>query len=348
MNVKDLILSRPPKAVAAAFLEKYQNTPSDQEKAISRILQFIDSLHQIDPIDSGHLILGILQTEEDGDYLDPCLYYKEDLSALSLSASRLCGLESVEGLSEEEMEQLAQGKDLPDSYAFELSPWNEILGYELDTRNIQDVGADELCAAILWEMTFFGFEESHVEEERERLKEILREDEKIRKLPEEEQKNYWEDDNRLDNFNYKDYMPQTDFEIAAERAIKEVNSKLEMGVTYTGTVDDVYLLSSPSYQTLKIICRINLESGLTYAVQHYVFGGSSDEYYLHQLCKMLSDIEGAYPKDFNFTNAGALADSLQKIVGSPVEVKVIENTEDKKKYEITLTGKYDRLTNKVI
>ena len=191
MNVKDLILSRPPKAVAAVFLEKYQNTPSDQEKAISRILQFIDSLHQIDPIDSGHLILGILQTEEDGDYLDPCLYYKEDLSALSLSASRLCGLESVEGLSEEEMEQLAQGKDLPDSYAFELSPWNEILGYELDTRNIQDVGADELCAAILWEMTFFGFEESHVEEERKRLEEILREDEKIRKLPEEEQKNYY-------------------------------------------------------------------------------------------------------------------------------------------------------------
>ena len=73
MNVKDLILSRPPKAVAAAFLEKHQNTPKDQEKAISRILQFIDSLHQIDPIDSGHLILGILQTEEDGDYLDPCL-----------------------------------------------------------------------------------------------------------------------------------------------------------------------------------------------------------------------------------------------------------------------------------
>ena len=170
----------------------------------------------------------------------------------------------------------------------------------------------------------------------------------IKSGAQEEQKSYWEDDNWLDNSNYKDYMPKTDFEIAAERAIKEVNSKLEMGVTYTGFVDDVYLLSSPSYQTLKIICCINLESGLTYAVQHYVFGGSSDEYYLHQIFKMLSNIEGAYPEDFDFQNAGALADSLQKIVGSHVKVEVTENTGDKKKYKITLTGKYDRLTDKVI
>ena len=59
MNVKDLILSRPPRAIAAAFLDKYQNIPNDREKAIGQILQFIESLHQIDPIDSGYLILGI-------------------------------------------------------------------------------------------------------------------------------------------------------------------------------------------------------------------------------------------------------------------------------------------------
>lgn len=191
MNVKDLILGRPPTAIAAAFLEKHQNIPNDREKAIGQILQFIESLHQIDPIDSGYLILGIRQAEDGGDYLAPCLYRKADLYALSLSESRLCGLKAVEGLSEDEIEQLAQEKDLPDSYAFELAPWNEILGYELDAHNLQQVGSDELCAAVLWEMTFFGFEESRVEEERKRLEEALLEVEEIHRLPEEEQKNYY-------------------------------------------------------------------------------------------------------------------------------------------------------------
>lgn len=48
-----------------------------------------------------------------------------------------------------------------------------------------------MCAAVIWEMTFFGFDEERVEVERQKLHEAAREAEEIRKLPEEEQRKYY-------------------------------------------------------------------------------------------------------------------------------------------------------------
>lgn len=160
----------------------------------------------------------------------------------------------------------------------------------------------------------------------------------------------WENDSWVNSSaeSYKVMVSKTNFEITSERIKKQINSNLEVGVTYTGIIDEVYLASSLYYQTIKIVCRIDLESGPTYATQKYSFGGDYDEYYLEQIFHMLNSIEGAYLEDFAFTNTSALVDSMQKIVGSRVEVEVIENTEDKKKYKLTLLGKYDRLTDKVI
>ena len=53
------------------------------------------------------------------------------------------------------------------------------------------MGVTELCAAVIWEMTFFGFDEERVEVERQKLHEAAREAEEIRKLPEEEQRKYY-------------------------------------------------------------------------------------------------------------------------------------------------------------
>ena len=190
MNVKELIASQPAEAIAAILLDKFRNQPDDRdarERAIKRLIRFIEGLDGIEPVDSGHLILGIFHVDEDGDFLDPCLYCKEELEVGCRADSELAGLEDIEELTEEEIERLAHIRDFPESYAFEFSPRNEILGYEIDARNACDVGAAELCAAVIWEMTFYGFEEAKVEAERQKLDEALREAEEICKLPEEEQ-----------------------------------------------------------------------------------------------------------------------------------------------------------------
>ena len=191
MNVKELIRSQPPECIAAVILKKFQAEQEGRERAKKRLVQFIEDLNQIEPVESGHMILGIFHVDEDGDYLDPCLYRKEDLAAGLPPDSELAKLECIDGLCEAEVERLAHIRDFPESYAFEFSPWNEILGYEIDVRNARDVGVPELCAAIIWDMTFFGFEEEKVEAERRKLDEAARESEEIRKRPEEEQKKYF-------------------------------------------------------------------------------------------------------------------------------------------------------------
>lgn len=191
MNIKELIMAQPPTAIAAILLNKFCAEPDDRERAIKRLLKFIEDLKQIEPVDSRHLILGMFHMGEDGDFLDPCLYCKEELAAGFHPESEFASLEGIEGLADEELERLAHLRVFPESYAFEFSPWNEILGYEIDAHNACDVGAAELCAAVIWEMTFFGFDEAQVEVERQKLQEAAREAEEISKLPEEEQRKYY-------------------------------------------------------------------------------------------------------------------------------------------------------------
>lgn len=194
MNIKELILCQPVEDVVRAFVGRLRVEAEQREKAIQHMTKFVLSLRDIEPCESGHLLLGIYHFDDDGEFLDPCLYSKKELLTEFESESELSHLKSlaeIDSLDDEELDRLAHSKPRPESYSFILSPWNEILGYEVHSHNVQDIGAVALCAEVLYEMTFFGFTEEKVKAERRKLHEIMRESEKIRKLPEEEQKKHF-------------------------------------------------------------------------------------------------------------------------------------------------------------
>ena len=67
MNVKELIASQPPAAISALLLDKFRNKPDNRdarERAANRLIKFIKDLDRIEPIESGHLILGIFHVED--------------------------------------------------------------------------------------------------------------------------------------------------------------------------------------------------------------------------------------------------------------------------------------------
>ena len=73
MNVKELIASQPAEAIAAILLDKFRNQPGDRdarERAIKRLIRLIEDLDGIEPVDSGHMILGIFHMAEADDYLN--------------------------------------------------------------------------------------------------------------------------------------------------------------------------------------------------------------------------------------------------------------------------------------
>lgn len=193
MNAKDLMMDRPAEKIASAFVERVgadAQIGQNREKAVDFMGEFVRKLGRVEPVDTGSVILGISRIHGDEVRLEPCLYRKEDLRGWE-APGELAGLEDIGGLAEEEIQRLAQEVRLPDAYGFEFSPWGEVLGCEVDPDNVQEVGADTLCAGILQEMTFFGFDEETVEKKRQELTGSLREAEKIRKLPEEEQEKYY-------------------------------------------------------------------------------------------------------------------------------------------------------------
>ena len=54
------------------------------------------------------------------------------------------------------------------AYGLIIAPWAEVLGYRTDEDNVADYGREAFAAAVLWELTYLGFDEqtisSHVKE----------------------------------------------------------------------------------------------------------------------------------------------------------------------------------------
>ena len=195
MNVKGLIFSVPTAALADAYVAKQEVPPEKHDRAVERVTAFIQSLKGKALKGTNHLILGIQIVDDDEDngrreLLDACLFKKDDLVAKFDWDSPLSRVTTLENLTDEQIEELAQTRILPDSYAYDLSPWAEILGYEVDPDNAFEVGPVPLAAAVLWEMAFFGFDEAHVDAEREELRRRAEELDEILKLPKEEQEKH--------------------------------------------------------------------------------------------------------------------------------------------------------------
>lgn len=196
MNIKELIFSIPALDLAEAYAAKYDDlSPEKKGRVVDQVAAFIGTLKDRKPKDTGHLILGISFVDDDEDegrheFLDACLFKKDDLAAQFDWDSPMAKVAPLDGLTDDQVEELAHTRILPDSYAFEYSPWDEILGYEVDPYNLLMVGPIPLAADVLWEMTFFGFEESQVDAEREELHRRADELDEILKLPKEEQEKH--------------------------------------------------------------------------------------------------------------------------------------------------------------
>ena len=186
MNVKELILSQPAADIAAALIDRLDVEPAKRDKGISRITALIDSLRGMEPEITDYMLLGVYHMYDDREFLDANLYRKSELTAELAPLPDILAVKGVDELTVDEAEQTARTIQLPQGYVFELSPWCEVLGYEVNIANAREVGVAAFCAAVLYEMTFFGFDEKTVDAERQKLYDSFREAEALDKLPPEE------------------------------------------------------------------------------------------------------------------------------------------------------------------
>ena len=162
MNVKELILSQPAADIAAALIDRLDVEASKRDRGIHRITALIDILHGMEPETTDYMLLSVYHMYDDKEFLDANLYCKSELPAELAPRPDIHAVKGIHELAVDETEQAARAIQLPQGYAFELSPWREVLGYEVNIANAQKVGIAALCAAVLYEMTFFGFDEEAV------------------------------------------------------------------------------------------------------------------------------------------------------------------------------------------
>ena len=64
------------------------------------------------------------------------------------------------------LEQIVYAGNTHDSerYGIEITPWKEVLGWVVDSEAITAFSKEVFTAAVLWELTFFGFNEETIQE----------------------------------------------------------------------------------------------------------------------------------------------------------------------------------------
>ena len=193
MIVKDLLDSCNIESVTSTIMEIASVDESDRLSVKKAHSSYIQRIRSIEPVDTNHIIFGASLLNDGKETPDVLLFSKNEINENLLSDDVFSKLENIQFLNLSDIEQILETTTLPASYAFEFSPWNEILGYELFVQNVNSFGADKLLAVIIYEMTFCGFTEEDHQKEIQKLREAIAETESIQSLPEEDRKKYYKD-----------------------------------------------------------------------------------------------------------------------------------------------------------
>ena len=173
MTVKDLFATCNRDKLISCIAAKHKDTPdgSNIEESVAVLyLPVLEELEGITPASGQeHFVLGMLvegRVEAMEFYIPEVnLYFQPNSVLRSMTEEDICN-------SHETLE-LALSASVPETYAFSYTPWAEILDMRVDADNISSVGAEELAADILYEMTFWGFTAKAIDEKIQELQEVL-------------------------------------------------------------------------------------------------------------------------------------------------------------------------------
>lgn len=156
------------------LIKDKDSTPESEEKSkLCHQLSFL-KMKKIVPEKSDNCILicykGIDTLDDDEppyEYIDVSLFYKDEIKEKFHLYNKFENNYDFSNLSKDEIIQcLHESRNEITSYAFEFSPWKEILGYEICEESLKEIGEIPFFAAIFYEMTFCGFEEEDIQEEK--------------------------------------------------------------------------------------------------------------------------------------------------------------------------------------
>lgn len=156
----------------------------EQEQMKTNYFRLCRDLTLRTPTSSDFLLLSTPYLDDGEEFHSVSLFLKKEIEEKKEEMEKLEEIDIKKDYSTEEIRSFLSL--LPQSYSFSFSPWSKILGCEVSEENVKEYGAENILADLLYEITFFGFSEEEMEEEKEKLEEAVSEvKEMIRKEKEE-------------------------------------------------------------------------------------------------------------------------------------------------------------------
>ena len=233
MIVKDLFKNCSKKKVLDLVLERHKKIYGNKPEKAHRALRaaYRNVLHNLSrrmPLPSEFLLLKISYIG-DGEFFEQIsLFSKEEVKEKKENFVELENLDEKKEYSYEEIEAIQSL--LPRSYSSSFIPWSKVLGHEVNEENVKEYGKESILADILYDITFFGFSEKEMKEEKEKLDKILSEIKEKREKMKEEIENFGSDiDTVFAELGLRDERTEEEKEEAERRMKTEMvlNAKLQ-------------------------------------------------------------------------------------------------------------------------
>lgn len=173
MTVKDLFAICDRNKLIACIAAKHDDVPDGVDIMEAVAAQYVPVLEELEGITpaSGqeHFVLGIL-VEGRVEAMD---FYMPEVKMFFQPNSVLRSMTEEAIHTSQEALEWASLASVPESHVFCYTPWSEILDMRVCADNIVSVGAEELAANILYDMTFCGFTAKAIDEKIKEIQEIL-------------------------------------------------------------------------------------------------------------------------------------------------------------------------------
>lgn len=173
-----------PRRVAEIWNESQSSDkPLDIEIVATRVKEFCKLLASLKPTNSDYIMLALKYYENGIETIDAELIKGDDLhrAGMFLRDEFILKEKPLPSISQnsnnQELEAFLEQTTgwMPQAFAYEYTPWEEILGASVLFPNVTHVGNEEFLAAALYNMSFNGMTKEAQEQERKKLSNALAE-----------------------------------------------------------------------------------------------------------------------------------------------------------------------------
>ncbi len=221
ITVKELIRKCERRNLCEEYIKQLDLPKDDHEKSIAFVSDFIEKLLTIEPVLSDNDVIinsNYIDSFSDNIETSTSVYY---ISEIKKYFKPVDFFDELEGLTLDELtddvDRLAEkfialmnkrseytiekGSDsFPGwvrGFSYTMTDWNKVLGWLIPDFALETKEIVRYASQIIYELTFFGYEEQDMLEEKEKLNKSIREVKEIEKLSEEEKKKHYKSANEL-------------------------------------------------------------------------------------------------------------------------------------------------------